>query len=184
MPSLVNRLVVQELAREIQGAEGLLFLSFGGLTVKQTEALRAKLVPKGVKLRMVRNSLARRVLAERGVEPEGSWEKVLVGNTAIAYGQAEAAIMAARVLTEPDVKKAGQVEIRAGFLEGRLLGADEARSLANIPDRKTLNAQILGLISGPARGLVGVLVGLPGGLVRIADARARKLEADGGAPVA
>ena len=89
MPNLVNRLVVKELQQELGTAEGMVLVSFGGLTVKESESLRNALAKKGAGLTMVRNSLARRVLAERGFEltPE-----MLTGNTAIAWGSTESAI--------------------------------------------------------------------------------------------
>jgi large subunit ribosomal protein L10 len=178
MPNLVNRLVVQELAAAFKDAEGMLVMSFGGLTVKESEGLRARMAEKGVQLRMVRNSLARRVLKDRGLDFD---DKALTGNTAIAYGKAEAAIHAAKLCTTGDVKKAGKVSVRAGVLEGQLLGPKDAIALADVPDRNTINAKILGCISGPSRGLVGVLNATPSGFARLLKARADQLEAAGGA---
>lgn len=173
MPNLVNRLVVKELSEEFKDADGMLVVSFGGLTVKESEGLRSQMASKGVNFRMVRNSLARIVLKERGFDlDEGS----LLGNTGIAYGKTEAAIHAAKVLTAPEIKKSGKVQVRAGVLEGRLLGARDAMSLADVPDRNTLNSKILGCISGPPRALVSVLNGTPSGLVRLLKARADQLQ--------
>ena len=172
MPSLVNRLVVTELGREIGAAKGALFLSFGGLTVKEVGALRGKMAAKGVRVRMVRNSLARRVLAERGMNVS---DEVLSGNTAVAWGEAEAAIHAAKVVSEPEVKKHGKVRVRAGILDGQWLGEKDASALADVPDKKTLQARILGCLSGPARGLVASLNALPSGVTRVIAARADKL---------
>lgn len=181
MPSLVNRLVFREIDRDLGAAQGVLFLSFGGLTVKESEHLRGKLAEKGVKMRMLRNSLARRVLSDRGVSVA---ENVLVGNTAVAWGGAEAAIHAAKVVSEPEVKKHGKVKVRAGLLDGEWLGEKDALALANVPDRKTLQGKILGCLSGPARGLVASLNGLPGGLTRVINSRAEKLQSAAGAPEA
>lgn len=181
MPSLVNRLVFRELDRDLGQAKGALFLTFGGLTVKETEHLRGKLAEKGVRVRMLRNSLARRVLSERGVSVGPD---VLAGNTAVAWGGAEAAIHAAKVVSEPEVKKHGKVKVRAGILDGQWLGEKDAIALANVPDRPTLQAQILGCLSGPARGLVASLNALPSGLTRVVNARAEKLTAEAGAPAA
>jgi len=179
MPSLVNRLVVGELTKELAEAQGMLFISFGGLTVKESEALRGKLASKGVRVRMVRNALARRVLAERGFEVA---DGVLSGNTAIAWGNSEAAVHAAKFATEPEVKKIGKVKIRAGVLDGALLTEKDAAALAGIPDRKTLQAKLLACLSGPARGLVATLNGLPGGVTRVINARAGTLPPEASAP--
>ena len=66
-----------------------------------------------------------------------------MGNTAIAYGTTEQAIGAAKVFTDKDVKKAGKVSIKGGLLEGEALDANSAQALADVPDRDTLNAQLL-----------------------------------------
>lgn len=178
MPNLVNRLVFAELERELGRAEGMVLVSFGGLTVKETESLRNQLASKGAELRMVRNSLARRVLANRGFELDA---KSLEGNVAIAYGAPEAAIHAAKIFTSAEVKKVGKVQIRAGVLEGNLLSPSDSAALANVPDRNTLNSKILGCLSGPARGLATVLAATPSGLARVLKARVDQLEAQSGA---
>jgi large subunit ribosomal protein L10 len=177
MPNVVNRLVVQELTHEFKDAEGMVIVSWGALNAVENETLRDKLAEKGCKLTLVRNSLARLVLKEQGFEVA---EGVIVGNTAIAYGKAEAAVHAAKMFTTADVKKAGKVKIRAGVLEGRLLDANDAAALADVPDRKTLEGMIAGCIVAPSRSLVSIVNQVPSGLVRVLQARAEKLEASGG----
>ncbi|MCA9002195.1 MAG: 50S ribosomal protein L10 [Planctomycetes bacterium] len=173
MPNIVNQMVVRELTDEFKDAEGLLAVSFGGLTVKATEDLRGKLAEKGVRFRMVRNSLARRVLAERGIE---LGKGVLKGNTGIAYGGPESIIGAAKIFADPAVKKAKLVHFKAGFFDGEVLDADGAAQVADLPDRDTANAMLLGVISAPARGLAVALAGLPSNTVRVLQARVDKGE--------
>lgn len=178
-PNVVNRLVVRELTNELEGAEGLVVVSWDALVAKENEGLRNKLAAKGGKLTLVRNSLARLVLKQRGFEVG---EGVLKGNTAIAYGNAEATVHAAKLFTAADVKKAGKVKIRAAVLEGRLLDASDAAALADVPDRKTLEAQIVGCMAGPARGFVTLVNQVPSSLVRLLKARAEQLEKAPGQP--
>jgi hypothetical protein len=97
-------------------------------------------------------------------------EDFFTGNTAIAWGDQEATIGAAKVFTAKEVQKAGKVIVKAGILEGRLLGVDETKALADIPDKDTLRAQLLSTLSGLGRGLVQILAGVPGGLVRVMQA--------------
>jgi ribosomal protein L10 len=125
---------------------------------------------------MVRNALARRVFAERGLEFAGG---ALSGNTAVAYGTVESVIGAAKVLTSAEVKKAGKVRLKAGVLEGLALGPADVAILASMPDRNTLNAQLLGCISGPARGLAGALNALPAAVARVLQGRADRLQGAG-----
>ena len=169
MPNIVKNLICKELEDAFDGVEGLLMVSFGGLTVEETENLRNDLAAKGVEFRMVQNKLARRVLLEKGFEFP---KEALQGNTGIAYGDAEAAISAAKIFTDTAVKKAGKVKIKAGMLESNVLSEADAVQLADVPDRDTLRAKILGCISGPARSLVGTIHGVPGGLARVLQAHA------------
>src|SRR5436189_5815766 len=98
MPNLVNTLISADYARMFSASEGLLVLSWGGVTVKESEDLRAKLGGAGVRLRMVRNSLARRALAELGYEFPA---EVFAGNVCVAVGSTEGTVHAAKALTSP-----------------------------------------------------------------------------------
>lgn len=176
MPNLVTELVSQKLEQDLGKAQGLIVFGCGGMTVAQSETLRGQLASKGIRLRVVRNKLARRVLAQHGHEFPAD---ALVGNVAIAMGNSESAIHAAKILTSPEVKKVGKVSVQGGLMEGRVLGARDAELLADVPDQNTLRSRILGCISGPARGLVVSLAGLPSGLARVVQAH---VDAAGGAP--
>ena len=169
MPNEVNTLIHRDLIKRFDEAEGAVMVSYAGLTVKEDSSLRDSLAAKGVEFQMVRNSLVKRIMAERGFEIP---DDVFIGNTAIAWGDAESTIGAAKVLTEKDVKKAGKVTVKAGLFEGSFLGKSETMALAKIPDKDTLRAMILGALSGPSRGLVQVLAGVPGGLARVVQAHA------------
>lgn len=174
MPNIVNRMVLAELENEFADADGMVLVSYGGLATAENEALRNQLAEKGVRFRMVRNSLARKVLAAKGFEfPAG---ETLKGNTGIAYGNTEAAIDAAKIFSEKAVKKAGKVTLKGAVLDGEALDAQGAMAMADLPDRPTLQAQLLGVISGPARGLATVINAVPSGVARVIQAHVDKEE--------
>jgi large subunit ribosomal protein L10 len=167
MPNIVNEMVMREMSQHFDGVEGMLVVSFGGLDVATTEKIRDEVAAKGARLRMVRNNLAQRWFAEQGIDlPKDSYE----GNTAIAFGDAEAVIGAAKVFTDKDVKKTKKVQFKGGLMQGQALDASGAAQLANLPDRDTVNAMLLGVISGPARGLACVISALPAGVARVIQA--------------
>ena len=156
MPNIVNKMVVAELENEFKDAEGMVLVSFSGLSVEESDGLRGKLAEKNVNFKMVRNSLARRVLADKNIEfPEAD---ALKGNTGVAYGDAEAAVDAAKIFNDKEVRKAGKVAFKGALLEGNALDAKSAKDLADLPDRDTLHAMLLGCIAGPARGLATCLL--------------------------
>jgi ribosomal protein L10 len=68
MPSLINRLIVKDLAKAFESADGLILVTYGGLTAVENETLRDKLAEKGCEMRLVRNALAHLVLKQRGYE--------------------------------------------------------------------------------------------------------------------
>ena len=167
MPNIVKTMVVDELTREFKEAEGMLLVSFSGLTVSETENLRNALAAQGVKFRMIRNSLAKLAFAEVGLEFDSD---ILAGNTAVAYGPGEAAIHAAKIFSAKEIKKLGKIKLRAALLEGSILDAKSAKALADIPDRNTMNAMLLAAISGPGRNLLSIINAVPGAVARVIQA--------------
>lgn len=170
MPNIINQMVSADLAGMLDGADGMLFVTYAGLTVAEDEALRSKLNGHGLRMRMVRNSLLRRLLAEQGVELDGA---ALQGNTGMVACGTEELINAAKSFSDEDFKalrKDGKLAIKAAFFEGEVMGSDDAKALANLPDRDTVNAMLLGVISGPARGLASVINAVPSGLARVLQA--------------
>ena len=175
MPNVINKMLARELQSTLGDAEGMLIVSYEGVTMPENEEFRDSLAEQGVQLRMVRNRLAKRALAERGLEaPDG----MFAGNVAMAWGGPEDAIHAAKVVSKSPLKKAGKVAVRGGLLEGNLLGAQEAANLADLPGPEELKGMMVGAIAGPMRGLVGVLNAPGSALVRLLQAR---IDKEGGA---
>lgn len=174
MPNIVNKLIYSELTDAFSKAEGMVFFTMAGLTMEENEELRGTLATKGAEVRMVRNRVAQKALKANGLEVDAEMFK---GNVAVAWGDAEAALGVAKAVTESPLKKAGKVGMRGGVLEGNVLGASDAAALADVPDRPTLQAQLLGVISGPARSLVTVLDANQSSLARVLQAR---IDAQGG----
>lgn len=179
MPNIVNQMTVRDLERQLSEVDGMIFVTFGGLDVVQTEAIRNGVAEKGAGFRMLRNKLARRVLADRGLEFDA---EVFQGNTAVAFGDAEAVIGAAKVLTEKEIKKTNLVSVKAGVMEGQALSSAEAAQLADLPDRDTVNAMLLGVISGPARSLATVINAVPASVARVLQAHVDDQGGADGAP--
>jgi large subunit ribosomal protein L10 len=168
MPSLVKKLITSEYEREFAKADGMVVVAMERVTVKELEKLRRQMVPHGVRLRMVRNSLVRRVLKERGLQFS---DGVIAGNVGFAYGTAEAAIHAAKLLTTPEIKKSGKLALRGGMLENTVLSPADTAALAKVPDKNTLRSQLIGCIQGPSRSLVSLLNANQSSVVRVLQAR-------------
>ena len=90
----------------------------------------------------------------------------------MAYSQ-EDPVTAAKVMNEYAVKYE-KLQLKAGVVEGKVIDADGIKSLANLPSREVLIAQVLGGLNAPITGFVNVLSANMRGLVVALNAIAEK----------
>ncbi len=74
-------------------------------------------------------------------------------------------------------KKHKNLEIKAGIVDGEIIGIDEIKNLASLPSREVLIAQALGGLNAPITGFANVLQGTIRNLVYALNAIAEKQEA-------
>ena len=153
--------IVQEIADSIKDAQTLVVVDYRGLTVAQDTELRAKLREAGVEYTIVKNTLTRFAANEVGLE---GLDPILHGPTALATS-ADDVVAPAKVLVE-FAKSNEQLEIKAGFVDGKVISVDEVKVYASIPNKETLISKMLGSLQAPI-----------GNLVRTLDAIAKKDEA-------
>jgi large subunit ribosomal protein L10 len=151
--------VVEEIAGQMQAAEAIFAVDYRGLSVPQAAELRAKLREVDAKLRIVKNSLSERAADKAGAD---ALKPLLEGPTALAFVQGDAAL-AAKALNDA-ARRLNILQFKGGLMNGIELSADEVRSIARLPSRDVLNAQLVGTIAAPLTGLVRGLGALIGGL--------------------
>ncbi len=151
--------VVEEIAGEIQGAGAIFAVDYRGLSVPQAAELRAKLRDADTKFRIVKNSLSERAADKAGAE---ALKAMLEGPTALALVKGDAAL-AAKALNDT-ARALNILEFKGGLMDGATLSADDVRSIARLPAREVLNAQLVGTIAAPLSGLVRGLNALIAGV--------------------
>ena len=160
--------VVDEIAEQIERAEAIFAVDYRGLTVTQAADLRAQLRGADAKLRVVKNSLSERAADKAGAE---ALKPMLQGPTALALVNGDAAV-AAKALSDA-ARSLHILEFKGGLLNGTTLSAEDVRSIARLPARDVLNAQLVGTIAAPLSGLVrglnALIVGIAVQLQAIAD---------------
>ncbi len=152
--------VVDEVAGQIASAEGIFAVDYRGITVAQIADLRDKLRQADTTLRVVKNSLSELAADRAGV---GELKSLLEGPIALALVRGDVA-QAAKVLSDEARALRGPLEFRGGVLNGTILTPDDVRSIARLPSRDVLNAQLVGTIAAPLSGLVRTLNALIAGL--------------------
>lgn len=171
--------VVDEIAGQIQGAAAIFAVDYRGLSVVQAADLRARLRESDTKFRIVKNSLSERAADKAGAE---SLKALLEGPTALALVHGDAAL-AAKALN--DAARAFRVlEFKGGLLDGTALSADDVRSIARLPAREILHAQLVGTVAAPLTGLVRGLNALIAGVAIQLQAIADQGLVSGEAPAA
>jgi large subunit ribosomal protein L10 len=151
--------VVDEIADQIKGADAIFAVDYRGISVPQVAELRAKLRDADASFRVVKNSLSERAADKAGAE---QLKEMLQGPTALTLVRGDAAL-AAKALSDT-ARVLHILEFKGGLLNGKVLSAEDVRSIARLPSREILQAQLVATIAAPLTGLVRGLNGLIGGL--------------------
>lgn len=159
---------VAELIEVLNGATTGVLVDYRGLTVEEDTKLRNDLRAAGVKYFVVKNTLLRLAANQTGLE---DLDSILHGPTALAVS--DDAVAPAKVLAD-FAKENETLEIKSGFMDGKVLSLDEIKTLAKTPSKETLIAKIMGSLNSPISGLARLLSTIAEGGVEIADLIAKK----------
>jgi large subunit ribosomal protein L10 len=146
--------VVTDVAAQAARSQTLALAEYRGLTVEHLNTLRKTAREKGVYLHVLKNTLARRAVA--GTKFEVAAES-MVGP--LIYGFSEDAVAAAKVIAD-FAKGNDKLIVKGGAYAGKALNADGVKSLAAIPSKEVLLAQLLGLMQSPVSRFARVLAAI------------------------
>ena len=156
----------------LQRAKALVLADYRGLNVGEATELRKLLRQAGIEYKVVKNTLAMRAIHEAAIT---GLEPYLTGPTALAIGYGDP-VVPAKILAA-FAKEHKKLELKAGLLEGRVLGRAEVKALADLPAREQMLAIVAGVMQAPFRGLVTVFSGPIRNLVYGLEALRRSKEA-------
>jgi large subunit ribosomal protein L10 len=186
MPAQKKIDTVAELKERIERATLLASADYRGLRVKEMVEMRRRLREAGLEVRVVKNTLVR-LAANQSGQPD--LLEIIEGPTALAMSFGDA-IDAAKALTGYAQGAPAGFGLRGGFMDGRVLTAQDLRDLVKVPPKPVLLAQFMGqmqsplagfvgLLDAPLRELVGLMQSLLSELPGLVEARARQMEAAG-----
>ncbi|MMZ62333.1 50S ribosomal protein L10 [compost metagenome] len=119
---------------------------YRGLNVSQVTELRKQLREAGVEFQVLKNSLVRRATAAAELT---ELNEVLTGPTAIAFSSDDA-VAPAKILNDY-AKKNEALKLKGGVVEGRVVGVDQIKALAELPSREGLLSMLLSVLQAPVR---------------------------------
>jgi large subunit ribosomal protein L10 len=145
--------IVAELTERLRGSETLIVADYRGLSVKEIDELRTKLLEQGASFTVVKNSLTRRAAEAAGADAVLT---LLDGPTAIAFLETGGDAVAVAKALADSAKQTRVLAVRGGVMQGRAISAEEIEELAKLPPADVLRGQVLGAISAPLYAIVGL----------------------------
>lgn len=168
--------LVADYVDKLSRSNAIFLTDYRGLSVADMESLRAKIREAGGGYSIVKNTLAANALEAASLPVP---EDMLTGPTAIGFAYEEVPAVA-KVLA--DFAKSTEIlEVKGGVMDGDLLSPKQVSSLASMPPREVVLAQLLGLIQQPGNGVAGIVNAAGNKLAATIKAYADKLENAGSA---
>ncbi len=160
--------IVSDLSEKLNRSPFLLVADYQRMKVDNFGELRNRLAPTGAEVHVVKNSFLRRAMTASG------WPDVakqLTGQTAVVTGAKDVAPVAKVLKTFAAEFKLATLKV--GVVDRNVLSTAEVESLAELPSREALQAQLLGMLLSPATKLVRILNEPMSALARLLNVKAQ-----------
>ena len=149
---LEKREIVAQIKETIENSQSFVIIDYKGLTVAQDTEFRSEFRKNDVEYKVLKNTLVRKALNELGYT---EFDEALNGPSAFAFGTSDA-IAPAKVAAD-GVKKYGKMKVKCGMFDKKFADAATCDAMANVPNRETLLAMLVSVLSAPMRGLAVAL---------------------------
>ncbi|HEY6152457.1 MAG TPA: 50S ribosomal protein L10 [Candidatus Udaeobacter sp.] len=161
--------VVSELSEALKRSPFVLVTDYRGMKVSNFSELRTRLASTGAEVHVVKNSFLKLAMADSGFPQV---DDQFAGQTAVVTGEADVAPIAKIFkIFATEFKLAA---LKVGFVDRAVLSTAELETLAELPAREILQAQLLGLLLSPATRLVRLFNEPGAALARLLNAKAEK----------
>ena len=137
--------VVAALTETLQSASSGVLVDYKGITVAEDTALRNELRANGVEYSVIKNTLTRFAIKNAGLD---ELDGVLNGTTSLAVSK-EDPIAPMRIINKYAKQMGDRFNIKAGFMDGKVLPLEDVFSLAELPSKEALLGQVLGTMLAP-----------------------------------
>lgn len=141
--------VVAALEERMRKASAGVLVDYKGITVAEDTALRTELRKGEVDYTVVKNTLVRRALDDLGLQ---ELDSVLNGTTSLATAESDP-IAPFRIISDYSKKLGERFNIKAAFMEGKVLSAAEIDEMSQLSSKDALYAKVLGTMIAPITGL-------------------------------
>jgi large subunit ribosomal protein L10 len=161
--------IVSDLSEKLKHSPFVLVADYQRMRVGDFGELRTRLAPVGAEVHVVKNNFLKRAMTDSGFPDVGDR---LIGQTAIVTGEKDVAPVAKIFKTFATEFKIAALKV--GFVDRAILSTAELETLADLPPREILYAQLLRLLLSPATRLVRLLNEPASALAWVLKAKAEK----------
>ncbi len=172
MPAQFKIDMVAKICSSIDASEGLYVIDYQGLSVKEAQELRRALREVGATMKVYKNNLVKRALAEC---EQPALDDLLAGTNAFVFYEKDP-VSAAKVIKEKS-QAFRKLAFKGGIADGVAINAEQALAYADLPTHDELIAQLVYVLASPLRGIASVCAGPARGLVTALDAIAEQKQA-------
>lgn len=135
----------------LRNSKAVYMMTFEKMTMKEVDALRAKVREAGGEAHVLKNTLMEKALQNLDLPIPGE----SMTDTTLAGFAFEDVPALAKSFTE--AIKSDSFELKYGYLDGQLINAAQIKALADLPPLPVMRAMLLGTLLAPASQLVRTL---------------------------
>jgi large subunit ribosomal protein L10 len=161
--------IVEDLSARLNQSPFLIITDYTGMNVLQFSELRTRLSGAGAQCKVVKNTFLRKAAAEVGYPDLAA---NLNGQTAIVIGESD--VCAAAKILKSFEAEFQKPTVKVGVLDKAIISKAEIQTLADLPSKEILRAQLLGVLVSPLQTLLAVLNEPGASLARLLKAKAEK----------
>ncbi len=166
MPNQHNQEQVKIVQEKLDRAASMVVIDYSGVNVKGLTDLRAALREAGGEMFVTKNTLIDIAVGK------GKLTESLQGMSAAVFSYADpVAAIKALVKFHEDTDS---LQIKQGFMDGKVLSTDEVKALSKLPGKNELIVMLIQRLKSPGQGLVNVLQANARNLVYVLKAIADK----------
>jgi large subunit ribosomal protein L10 len=168
--------LVEQYVELLDHTNGFVIVQYRGLSVKETDTLRAHIREAGGAYHVTKNTLFTKALQQVG------WpvpDDLLTGPVAVAFGMDNMPGVAKAILDFTDeITQKDNLQVTGGIMTGEILDARKVNAISKLPSLDEIRAQLAGLIVAPATGIVSVINAANGQVVNVIQAYLDKNKGD------
>lgn len=161
MSKYIKQLITDSVKHRLDNVQYLMLVNLTGIDANKTNMIRANLADKGIRLMVVKNSLARR--ATEGTILAAAFQDAQ-GACAICWGATDIVSLAKEIVKLTSDKTLTGFEIKGAVLDGEAMSKEQATEVSRWPTRQEQIALLLGQIVGVGATLNGQLLAMGGAL--------------------